>query len=201
MKPPSPTEYQSRSRSNNGGWMGLSSQTTKPRSPKADDKARGVNDFRQNAARQAKEQKAMGNVLGWVAYTIAGGLLLVTVLAALGGYMLLQMIESQAVTVSQLDHKYESLVADVRAEMDLRNQELTVELAEARGVAQRQSESLAVLTGQLESTQQELINTQGELAEMQKLVKAEAGRRYRGDINNNAKINRAISRIRKLERD
>lgn len=200
MKPPTPTEYSSRNRTA-GGWLGMSNQTTKPRPRKTEDKARGVNDFRQNAARQAKEQKVVGSVLGWIVYGFIGAMVLLTGLAALGGYTLLQMIESQSVTVAQLDNKYEALVAEVRAEVTAQDAARGVEIEELRALNQRQGEAMAVLTSQLESTQQVLIDTQGELAEMQQLFKAESGRRYRGDINNNAKINRLISRVRKLERD
>ncbi|MEM1059675.1 MAG: hypothetical protein AAGK14_10540 [Verrucomicrobiota bacterium] len=200
MKPPTKAEPKSATR-NTGGWMGLSPQTTKPRQRAPEGKARNVNDFRANAARQAKEQKATGSILTWVGYSLGGGLLLVTVLAALGGYTLLRMIESQAVTVAELDGKYAAMVTDIRAGIEARNQAAAVEIAELRAINAKQRQALAVTNGQLESTQQELIDTQGELAELQKYVKTEAGRRYRGDINNNAKINRVLSRVRKLEND
>jgi len=202
MKPPTTTDYKPK-KSTTGGWMGLSPQTTKPRSKTPEGKTRNVNDFRQNATRQAKEQKATGNILAWIGYGLGGFMLLVTVMAVLGGYTLLRMIESQAVTVAELDDKYSAKVAEIRASAEARTQAVAVELADARAEALREREALSkllqVMNGQLETTQQVLIDTQGELAELQKIVKTEAGRRYRGDINNNAKINRVISRVRKLE--
>ena len=125
-------------------------------------------------------------------------------MAALGGYTLLNMIESQATTVAELDQKYEQLVADVRAEgqAQLATQRQAFEGArmETNAVNKRQQGALATIVAQLESNKTQLVETQGELADLQKDVKTEAGRRYRGDINAHAKINRVSGRVTALER-
>ncbi len=75
-----------------------------------------MSDFRRNAERQSKEQKATGNILSGIAYALLAVILIVASLSAFGGYVMWRQIQSQATTVAQLSDKLNNEVAVLREE-------------------------------------------------------------------------------------
>ncbi len=75
-----------------------------------------MSDFRRNAERQSKEQKATGNILSGIAYALLAVILMVASLSAFGGYVMWRQIQSQATTVAQLSDKLNNEVAVLREE-------------------------------------------------------------------------------------
>ena len=77
-----------------------------------------ISDFRKNTDRQRREQKSVTSLISGVAYALIGGILLVAILAGFGGYVLWKQIQSQAVTVAQVNAKIDEQVAALRAEQE-----------------------------------------------------------------------------------
>lgn len=64
-----------------------------------------ISDFRRNADRQRREQRTTTTILSSAASLLIGSIILVAVLAGFGGYVLWKQIQSQSVTVAQLDSR------------------------------------------------------------------------------------------------
>jgi outer membrane murein-binding lipoprotein Lpp len=172
-----------------------------------------VDDFRRNAERQSKEQKAVGSLLAWISYSLVGAVLLVATLAGVGGWTLYRLIQKQSVTVAELDSQYKGEFAQVREQMaaealalqsalNRSNDRLdaTTNLAIKQqdtikallGQAERQASSLAQFQEKLAKSQEQLLITQEEL-------KLEASRRWKGDRDSQSRDARLDSRLDALE--
>jgi len=77
-----------------------------------------ISEFRRNAERQKREQESVGRFLSIIVYSLLGGVLLIAVLAGFGGYNLWKRINDQAVTVAQLDSKYNQQVGELKQELE-----------------------------------------------------------------------------------
>jgi hypothetical protein len=69
-------------------------------------RATSVVDYRANIERQAREQKATGNIIHYAVCALGAVLLLGFVLAGYGAYTLSRQIHAQSVTMSDLDARY-----------------------------------------------------------------------------------------------
>ncbi len=70
-----------------------------------------------NLQRQIKEQKAVGTVLNSVALVLICGVLLVTALAGMGGYVLWKQIQGQSASLAILDQNTKDRLFDLKAEL------------------------------------------------------------------------------------
>jgi len=120
-----------------------------------------VSDFRKNAERQAKEQHAVGNVLSWVGYTLVGGFVLFVALAAFGGYTLKQMIDSQSVSIAQLDAKYNDQLTKHQADLE-----------QLRADAAKLSDQLAATANLMAKQQEQLKRTAASADDSSAILKA-----------------------------
>lgn len=102
-----------------------------------------MSDFRRNAERQSKEQKATGSILSGIAYSLLAVIIIVASLSAFGGYVMWRQIQSQATTVAQLSDQLNSEVATLR-------QEAAQSRKTSEEAFRRQQESLNKLTVSLE---------------------------------------------------
>jgi hypothetical protein len=101
-----------------------------------------ISEFRKNVERQTREQKAVGDVMSWVGYSLLGGLIIVALMAGFGGYTLYHMIQDQSVTVAQFEAKYESETAALRQNI----KDLQQELTQTRSLTSRQQEQITRLS-------------------------------------------------------
>jgi hypothetical protein len=105
-----------------------------------------VSEFRKNVERQSREQKAVGDVLSWVGYSLLGGLIIVALMAGFGGYTLYRMIQDQSVTVAQFDAKYGAETASLHENV----KDLEQELTQSRSLAARQQDQITRLSSRLD---------------------------------------------------
>ncbi len=104
-----------------------------------------ISDFRKNAERQSKEQHAVGNVLTWIGYGLVAAVVLIAAMAALGGYTLKKMIDSQSVSIQQLDDRYSVQLAksqEERTQMRTELDRMAEQLATATNLMAKQQEQL-----------------------------------------------------------
>lgn len=140
-----------------------------------------VSDFRKNAERQAKEQRAVGSVLQWVGFSLLGGLLLVASIAGFGGYTLYKMINAQSVTVAQLDASYKDQFAKQQASLDelrAESDKLTEQLAATANLMAKQQEQLKRTAAAADDSASQLKARTRELSELRDRVRRLEG--YRG---------------------
>jgi cell division protein FtsB len=104
----------------------------------APNRASSVNDFRSNAERQAREQKSMGDIISIIVYTLVGFVVLGTILAGYGAYVITRQIHKQSMTLSDIDSRYTAENHALALQLQATNDSL------ARSVAQiaRQQELL-----------------------------------------------------------
>ncbi len=104
----------------------LSSSPVQPTSTGTRPMAHSPNleDFRRNADRQSREQKSFGNVLATITYSILVAFILVTGLAAYGGYILFQRIKLQSESIAELDRRYEAEVVGLKEDQNRAHDEI-----------------------------------------------------------------------------
>ncbi len=74
-------------------------------------------DYRTNVERQSREQKSVGSILSYVVYGFIAIFLLGVILAAYGANVIFERINSQSVTVSELDAHYASATKDLNSKV------------------------------------------------------------------------------------
>jgi hypothetical protein len=149
-------------------------ETTTPRNSTMAFNPPTVSDFRKNAERQAKEQQAVGSLLSWVGYTLLGGLVLVTALAALGGFTMFQMIQRQNATVAQLESHYNEVIAKQQADISRLREDsdkLGDQLAAATSLMARQQDQLKRTAATVDDTNAQLKARAREIAELRDRVR------------------------------
>jgi hypothetical protein len=105
-----------------------------------------VSEFRKNVERQTREQRAVGDVLSWIGYSLLGGLIVVALMAGFGGYTLYRMIEDQSVTVAQFDAKYGAETAALHENV----KELDQQMAQTRNLVGRQQDQITRLSSRVD---------------------------------------------------
>jgi uncharacterized protein HemX len=73
--------------------------------------------FQQNVQRQSREQRAVGSLLSGIAAILLGSIVLVALLAAIGGWVLYGQIRDQSVTVQQLNENFSRDIRDLRTSL------------------------------------------------------------------------------------
>jgi len=165
-----------------------------------------VDDFRRNAERQSKEQKAVGSILAWVSYSLIGAVLLIAGLAGLGGWTLYRMIQKQSVTVAELDSHYQGEFAAVREQLSAEVLHLqgslarTAERLEATSnLAIKQQETIKALLAQVEKQAGGLARIQDQISANEEALKLESSRRWRGDRDSQTRDASLDGRLDALE--
>jgi hypothetical protein len=135
-----------------------------------------VSDFRRNAERQAREQKAVGNVLSWVAYGLLGGILMVAALAGFGGYTLWKMIQEQSVTVAQFESAFTEEITTLNGIVQKQDEQLT----QMRALAAKQQDQITKVTARADETAAQLraykATTDREMADLRGRLRRMEGR-------------------------
>lgn len=134
-----------------------------------------ISDFRKNAERQSKEQHAVGNVLTWIGYGLVAAVIFIAAMAALGGYTLKKMIDSQSVSIQQLDDRYSAQLA--------KSQE---ELTQMRTELDKMADQLATATNLMAKQQEQLKRTAASADDSSAILKA----RTREIADLRARVNR-----------
>lgn len=174
---PSPSTPTQHVTSTHAGTTSLKETTTPTRNSTMALNQPSVSDFRKNAERQAKEQHAVGNVLTWVGYAALGAVLLFVALAGFGGYTLKKMIDSQSVSIKQLDERYSDQLAKQQAD-----------LAQLRADTDRLSDQLAATANLMAKQQEQLKRTAASADDSSAVLKART-----------RELNELRDRVRRLE--
>lgn len=139
--------------------------------------------FQQNVQRQTREQRAVGSILSGIGAALLGGIVLVALLAGIGGWVLYGQIRDQSVTVQQLDAK---LTADVR---DLRNETRT-SLRETANIVEKLAQQNQA---QFQAQKQQIASLQTQMDELRNQTRKDRA-------SNQAAIQNLQRRVFELER-
>ncbi|MBV9463818.1 MAG: hypothetical protein JO317_06275 [Verrucomicrobiae bacterium] len=130
--------------------------------------APSIQDFRRNADRQRREQRATVTLLSTAGYVVLGLVLLFAGLASFGGYVLYRQIQNQSVTVAQIDAKYADKVSGL--EQDLQQAKKTI--GELTALNKQQQDRIAKLVAANEAAAGELRGERdNRVKELEKITK------------------------------